>query len=44
MKPQLIIQDFGGEHNRDLNKTSARLLKGGCWRKQRIVVILPAAD
>jgi hypothetical protein len=44
MKPQLVIQDFGGSHNQDLAKTNIRLLKGGSWKKQRIVVILPAAD
>ena len=43
-KPQLIVTDFGGSHNADLGKTSARLLKGGSWRKQRVCVILPAAD
>lgn len=43
-KPALIVQDFGGEHNRDLSKTRARLIKGGSWKKQRVVVILPAAD
>ena len=42
MKPQLVIQDFGGHHNSDLAKTEARLLKGASWKKQRIVVILPA--
>lgn len=44
MKPQLVIADFGGKHNSDLNGTSTRLLKGGSWKRQRIVVILPAAD
>lgn len=44
MKPQLVIQDFGGSHNADLHKTSARLIKGASWKKQRIVVILPAAE
>lgn len=44
MKPQLTIQDFGGDHNSDLKKTSARLLKGGSWKKQRIVLILPAGE
>jgi hypothetical protein len=44
MKPELIIQDFGGTHNKDLHKTSARLLKGGSWKKQRIVVVIPSAD
>jgi len=42
--PALIIQDFGGGHSADLGKTRARLIKGGSWKKQRIIVILPAAD
>jgi len=41
MKPQLIVQDFGGAHNQRPG-TTARLLKGASWKKQRIVVILPA--
>lgn len=44
MKPQLVIQDFGGANNADLTKTRVRLIKGGSWKKQRVVVILPAAD
>lgn len=44
MKPQLVVSDFGGEHNRDISKTVARLDRGKSWIKQRIVVILPAAD
>jgi hypothetical protein len=44
MTPHLVIQDFGGAHNKDLARTGARLIKGGSWRKQRIVVILPSAD
>ncbi len=43
-KPALICQDFGGEHNKDLTQTRGRLLKGGSWKKQRIVVVIPAAD
>lgn len=43
MSSQLIVQDFSGIHNTDLVKTSARLIKGGSWRKQRIVVIIPSA-
>ncbi len=39
----LIVQDFGGVHN-SRGDTSARLMRGGSWKKQRIVVILPAAD
>lgn len=41
-KPELVIQDFGGAHNKDLNYTGARLIKGASWKKQRIVLILPA--
>lgn len=42
--PELIIQDFAGAHNSDLGKTRARLIKGGSWKRQRVIVILPAAD
>lgn len=44
MKPQLVALEMGGKNNEDLNKTNARLLKGASWKKQRIIVILPAAD
>lgn len=44
MKPQLILQDMGGAHNADLEKTTARILQGATWKKQRIVVLIPAAD
>jgi len=40
----LIVQDFAGAHNSDLGKTSARLIKGGSWKHQRIVVIVPAGQ
>jgi len=39
----LIVQDFGGVHNKDLSSTTARLMKGASWKKQRVIVILPAA-
>ena len=44
MKPELIVQDFAGVHNKDLKATSARLIKGASWKRQRIVVILPAGQ
>jgi hypothetical protein len=45
MKPELVItQDFGGINNADLNKTGSRLIKGGSWKKQRVVVIVPADE
>jgi len=42
MSGSLIIQDFGGTHNANLEQTSARLIKGASWKRQRVVVILPA--
>jgi hypothetical protein len=42
VKPQIVIGDMQGLHNIDPEKTTARLIKGGSWKKQRIVVILPA--
>ena len=45
MKPQLVMQDvLSGKHNEDLHKTSSRLVKGSSWKKQRVIVIIPAAD
>lgn len=44
MKPELIVQDFGGLNNADLGKSGARIIRGGSWKKQNIVVILPATE
>ena len=44
MKPQLVVTDMGGAHNADLKGAKARLSRGGSWKPQRIVVILPSAD
>ena len=44
MKPQLVMLDSGGEHNKDIDQTRSRLLRGGSWKKQRVVVILPSSD
>lgn len=44
MESSLIIQDFGGLNNGDLSKAGARLMKGASWKRQRVVVILPADD
>jgi len=43
-RPQLVVTDFSGHHATNMPETAARLQRGGSWRKQRIVVILPAAD
>lgn len=44
MKPQLVITDLGGEHNRDLDVTRTRLMKGASWKHNRIIMLMPAAD
>lgn len=44
MKPQLTIQDFGGAHNGRAEQTRARLIKGASWKKQRVIIILPAGE
>jgi hypothetical protein len=33
-----------GFHNRDLEATRGRLVKGGSWKRQRTVMIIPSAD
>lgn len=44
MKPQLVSQSLQGRHNENIEQTHARLMKGGSWKKQRVVVILPAGE
>ncbi len=41
-EPALIIQDFGGKLGSDMDGTRARLIKGGSWKRQRIVSVIPA--
>lgn len=38
----LVVQDFQGVHNQRGENTRARLIKGGSWKKQRVVVVIPA--
>lgn len=42
MKPQIVTTE-AGIHNADLARSSARILQGGSWKKQRIIVLIPAA-
>lgn len=41
-EPQLIVQDFQGVHNKNGDVTRNRLIKGATWKRQRVVVIIPA--
>lgn len=42
MTAQLTIQDMGGVHNADPDGTRARLMRGGSYKRQRIIVVIPA--
>lgn len=44
MKPELLVQEMpvGGFHNGDLAKTRSRLDASKAWKRQRIVVVIPA--
>lgn len=39
MKPQLIEV---GRHNADLHKSTQRIIQGASWKKQRVVMLIPA--
>ena len=43
-KPQILTTHDSGYHNADLPKSSLRVLEGGSWKKQRIIVIVPSSD
>jgi hypothetical protein len=43
MKPQLVSID-GGVHNEDLPASTTRIIEGGSWKKQRVVMLIPAGD
>jgi hypothetical protein len=42
MTPQIITLDTPGRHNADFEAAAARIRDGGGWKKQRIIMILPA--
>ncbi len=42
MKPQLILGDDPGRHNIDLNKSAARVISSGTYKRQRVVMVIPA--
>jgi hypothetical protein len=44
MKPQLISTDLGGSHNSDLKQSRARVIRNGSWKKQRVIMVIPAGD
>ena len=42
MKPQIVTMDVGGKHNAD-GVSAGRVLTGGSWKRQRIIVLIPSA-
>lgn len=40
----LVTQTEVGHHNADLPKSAGRVLEGGSWKKQRVVVIIPSSQ
>lgn len=43
MKPQIVGID-SGVHNSDLLKSGQRIIKGGSWKKQRVIMLIPAGN
>lgn len=41
---QIVSMDQVGAHNADLDQSASRIMRGGSWKKQRVVVIIPSAD
>jgi hypothetical protein len=38
----IIGLESSGVHNSDLQKSSTRIIEGGSWKKQRVIVLIPA--
>lgn len=42
MKPQLVALGHEGRHNEQLPQSTARIIEGGSWKKQRVCMLIPA--
>lgn len=42
-KPEIVTMEMG-RHNKVLDEQAKRILKGGSWKKQRIITLVPADD
>jgi hypothetical protein len=42
MTAQIVSMDVGGRHNADLRASAARVIESGSWKRQRIVMLIPA--
>lgn len=43
-KPKLPVVSNAGRHNQDLDNAHGRILKGASWKKQRVIVLIPAGQ
>lgn len=44
MKPQLVELGTAGAHNADLASSTTRIVHGNSWKKQRVVMLIPAGE
>lgn len=42
--PQILTLETQGAHNEDLAGTHARLVRGGSWKRQRVIVVVPSSE
>lgn len=42
-KPEIVCYDYG-KHNEDIEKTIKRLNKSAYWKRQNVIVLIPAAN
>ena len=38
----MIIGLESGKHNENLDQSAKRILEGGSWKKQRVIMLIPA--
>ena len=43
-KGELVVQDFSGFHNGEFEQGRSRVLEGGSWKRQRIIVVIPTGS
>lgn len=41
MSEGIVVQDFAGYHNGEVEQGRSRILEGGSWKRQRIVMVIP---
>lgn len=44
MKPEIVTLGGGGRHNETFEESASRILQGASWKKNRIIVLVPAAN